>query len=71
MYYIHFLEEKNVLLSQFRKQIPVVDEELKIKGRKAKVLNVVNLNETHINVYVSLEKVVKKQLIDLSKKKKK
>lgn len=39
MFAVSFLENKNVLLIQLLKRIPSVGEELKIKGRKAKVLN--------------------------------
>ncbi|QFT89528.1 hypothetical protein FIU87_12785 [Bacillus sp. THAF10] len=71
MYYVYFLENKNCILSQLRKQIPAVNEELRIKGRKAKVISVTNFDDSHVNVHVELEKIVKKPLVDLSKKKKK
>ncbi len=71
MYFVYFMENKNVVLSQYRKELPNVDEELKIKGRKGTVLSVSHLDDRHINVHVALEKVVKKGFVDLSKKKKK
>ncbi|TYS68284.1 hypothetical protein FZC76_11135 [Sutcliffiella horikoshii] len=71
MYFVYFMENKNVVLSQYRKELPNVDEELKIKGRKGKVLSVNHVDDRHIKVHVALEKVVKKGFVDLSKKKKK
>ncbi|MGD6774851.1 MULTISPECIES: hypothetical protein [Bacillaceae] len=71
MYFVYFMENKNVVLSQYRKEFPNVDEELRIKGRKGKVLSVTHVDDHHINVHVALEKVVKKGFVDLSKKKKK
>ncbi|MCM3617483.1 hypothetical protein M3936_07820 [Sutcliffiella horikoshii] len=71
MYFVYFMENKNVVLSQFRKELPNVDEEVRIKGRKGKVLSISHVDERHINIHVNLEKVVKKGFVDLSKKKKK
>jgi len=69
---VSFLENKNVLLIQLLKRIPSVGEELKIKGRKAKVLNVENVDDKKVHVQVALEAVVKKdmKLVDQSKRKK-
>ncbi len=71
MYFVYFMENKNVVLSQYRKELPYVDEELRIKGRKGKVLSVIHVDDRQINVQVALEKVVKKGFVDLTKKKKK
>lgn len=33
---VNFLEGRTIILSQFREQIPSVDEQIKVKGRKGK-----------------------------------
>ncbi|MBM7621004.1 hypothetical protein JOC95_002877 [Bacillus tianshenii] len=71
MFVVHYYEEKNQLLNQLCDNVPAVGDNLVIKGRKATVTNVTALDEKHVHVHVTLEKVVKKQLaLDLSKKKK-
>lgn len=71
MFAVHFIENKNQLLCQLLNRVPLVNEELKIKGRKAKVLSVKSIDEKNIHVQVTLEAVNKnKPVIDQSKKKK-
>ena len=42
MYVVHFLENKNQLLSQLLKNVPSVGEVVVIKGRKGKVSSITN-----------------------------
>jgi hypothetical protein len=71
MFAVHFIENNNVLLTQLLNRVPTEGEELKIKGRKAKVSSVKNIDELNIHVLVTLEVVNKKNLVvDNSKKKK-
>ena len=71
MFAVHFFNNKNNLLSQLLRNIPVVGEKLSIKGRKGTVLSVLNIDEKTIHVQVSLETVTKnKFMVDNSKKKK-
>lgn len=71
MFAVHFIENNNVLLTQLLKNVPTEGEELKIKGRKAKVASVKNIDELNIHVLVTLEVVKKsKFVVDNSKKKK-
>ena len=71
MYAVHFIENNNVLLTQLLQRVPTEGEELKIKGRKAKVSSVKNVDELHVHVHVTLEVVkVSKFVVDNSKKKK-
>ncbi|WNS76287.1 hypothetical protein RRV45_04575 [Bacillus sp. DTU_2020_1000418_1_SI_GHA_SEK_038] len=71
MFAVHFIENKNHLLCQLLNRVPLVNEELKIKGRKAKVSSVKSMDEKNIHVQVILEAVKKdKGVIDQSKKKK-
>jgi hypothetical protein len=72
MFDVYFFENKNLLLSQVRKLVPAEGEDIKIKGRKGKVLNVTSVDEKKIHVHVSLETISKssKLVVDNSKKKK-
>jgi hypothetical protein len=72
MFAVHFLENKNVLLTQLLKRIPAVGEDVTIKGRKAKVSNVEHIDEKTIHVKVVLEEIKKGKVavVDNSKKKK-
>lgn len=70
MYAVHFYEEKNLLLSLLLRRFPVVGEDIKIKGRKAKVSSVLSINENVIHVQVTLEAIKKsKVVVDNSKRK--
>lgn len=64
MVVIHFLnkENKHVILTQLLRKIPVVDAELKIKGRKGKVLSVEEKGENIFHVRVFFEPIIKKQV---------
>ena len=71
MFVVHFFENKNPLLIQFRKSVPSVGENLTIKGRKGKVSVVNSIDEKNFHVEVIIEKVIKnKPIVDHSKKKK-
>ncbi|PKR85516.1 hypothetical protein [Heyndrickxia camelliae] len=72
MVVVHFFDHKTVVLSQLRENIPVIDENIKIKGRKGKVLNVKEVDDKEIHVQVLFDQVLKSQPIakDNSKKKK-
>ena len=69
MVVIHFIEERVVLLTQLCETVPSVDEDRKIKGRKAKVVSVKEVEENIYHVGVILEKIVKKPLAVLDNKK--
>jgi hypothetical protein len=71
MVVVHFIENNAVVLSQLREQIPSVNEDIKIKGRKGKVLDVKKIEENIIQVHVFLEKVSKVQPAAIDNKKKK
>ncbi|WP_421385188.1 hypothetical protein ACOJQI_10610 [Bacillus salacetis] len=70
MYIVYFYENRNLLLHQLRQRMPAEGEEFKIKGRKAKVVSVLTSEDNKVQVQVSLEPIVKKAAVDLSKKKK-
>lgn len=71
MFAVHFLENKNVLLTQLLRRVPEEGEAIKIKGRKGTVEKVTNVDEKNIQVQVVLEKVNKNKqaALDPSKKK--
>jgi hypothetical protein len=72
MFAVHFIENNNVLLTQLLRNVPAEGEELKIKGKKAKVASVKAIDDLNIHVLVTIEKVVNKSkfVVDNSKKKK-
>ncbi|MEK4229308.1 hypothetical protein [Solibacillus sp. FSL H8-0538] len=71
---VHFYENKTVVLTQSLNSVPAVDQDIKIKGRKGKVVSVVQIDENKYHVQVIFEKVVvKKPLLtakELAKSKK-
>lgn len=67
---IHYFEKNTSLLSQCLKRVPEVDESIKIKGRKGKVVNVIQIEEDKYHVYVVLEKIIKKEPLLKGDKKK-
>lgn len=73
MYAVHFMEKNITVLTQVLREIPAVDDELKIKGRKGKVLSVQETGEKGFHVQIEFEKVVDKKasLKDLGNKKRK
>ena len=74
MFAVHFMEKNIIVLTQVLRDIPAVDDELKIKGRKGKVITVQETEENGIHVQVEFEKVVDKNKVaikDLGKKKRK
>lgn len=70
LFAVHYLENNMPVLSQCLERIPEVDEDLKIKGRKGKVVNVVQIEESKYHVHVALEKIDKKQALLKDDKKK-
>jgi len=71
MFAIHYFEKNTAVLSQLLQRIPEVEESIKIKGRKGKVVSVTQMEDTKYHVHVVLEKVVKKDLLLKDDKKKK
>ena len=70
MFAIHFYENNIAVLSQCLNQVPEVDTNIKIKGRKGKVVEVVQIEDTKYRVNVALEKINKAPLFIDDKKKK-
>ena len=70
MFAIHFYENNIAVLSQCLNQVPEVDTNIKIKGRKGKVVEVVQIDDTKYRVNVALEKINKAPLLIDDKKKK-
>ena len=69
LFTVHFHEKKTVVLSQLLRSIPLIDDPVKIKGRKGKVIDVEFVDQNKINVYVLFEQVKKKQALMLDPKK--
>ena len=73
MFSVYFFENKDLVLNQLLKSVPSAGDEIKIKGRKGKVLSVATVDENKFYVQVNLEKVTKLKgaaLTPLDKKKK-
>ncbi|WP_400241487.1 hypothetical protein AB3U99_12690 [Niallia sp. JL1B1071] len=68
---VHFFENSTNVLTQLRQEIPNVDQEIKIKGRKGKVLSVNQLKEDVFQANVEFEKIVKKAALATDSKKRK
>jgi len=60
MYAIHYFEDKIELLNVALRRIPTVDESVKIKGRKGKVIKVEKMSDTKYFVFVEIAKTVEK-----------
>ena len=72
MYAIHFYENKTYVLNQVLRNIPSIDDNVTIKGRKGKVTNVEEIKENVYYVYIEFEKIVDKSKAaakDVGKKK--
>ncbi|MER2107006.1 MAG: hypothetical protein ABS949_08705 [Solibacillus sp.] len=70
MFAIHYFEKNTSVLSQCLERIPEVNESIKIKGRKGKVVNVLKIEANKYHVYVVLEKIIKKESLLKDDKKK-
>ena len=72
MYVVKYFEDKNLLLSQLVKNLPLEGTELKIKGKKGKIESITAVDEKNYHIQVTLEKIIKgKFIVDNSKKKRK
>ncbi len=70
MFVTHFYENKTSVLSQLLVNLPTIEENIKIKGRKAQVVQIVQKDNNNYQVSIIFEKVPKKQpLKEISKKK--
>lgn len=68
---IQYFEHNLLYFSQLAHHVPAVDHDIKIKGRKAKVIRVNEINENLIQVHIILEKINKKVLATKEIQKKK
>jgi hypothetical protein len=71
MFVVHFFENNTVVLTQLLRNIPSVDGNIKIKGRKGKVLSIKKMEKNIVHVYVEFEKIIKNQLLSSKDSKKK
>lgn len=74
MYAVHFMEKNIIVLTQVLRDIPAINDELKIKGRKGKVISVQETEKSSFLVQIEFEKIIEKNKTatkDLGKKKRK
>jgi hypothetical protein len=71
MFVVHFYENKKLLLTQLRENVPSIGENLKVKGQKGKIASITNIDEKHVHVQLEIEKVVVKSkfAVDPAKRK--
>lgn len=70
MRFVYFIENKDIFLSRILEHVPNVDDEIKIKGRRGKVLRVEE-QDNKVFVYIQLAKKVKKPMLLADKRKRK
>lgn len=63
MYVVHYFENKNLLLTQLVQNVPAVEEVIKIKGKKGKVIKVTDIDERNVQIQVELDRIVKKNAV--------
>ncbi len=71
MFATHFVENGQILLTQLRKQLPSVHEQINIKGRKGKVIEVQKVDEKNAYVKVLMEQAKPKTTIQVQENQKK
>ncbi|WP_421662100.1 hypothetical protein [Lysinibacillus telephonicus] len=71
MFAVHFYEKNNLLLSQLLNQVPSINSEIKIKGRKGKIVSITEIDENKFHIQVELEAVKKQATLSSIDKKKK
>ena len=54
MYAIHFYENKTYVLNLACRNVPSVDEIVRIKGRNGKVISVLKIKENVYHVFIEL-----------------
>ena len=70
MYAVHFYEKSSLFISKLLNEVPSVDSEIKLKGRKGKVTEVNEVEENKYHVQIELEAIKKVALISAIDKKK-
>lgn len=70
MFAVHFYEKNNLFISQLLNQIPTEGAEIKLKGRKGKVISVTEIEPNKYHVQLELETVKKQSLVNNADKKK-
>ncbi|MDN4608504.1 hypothetical protein [Sporosarcina highlanderae] len=58
MYSIHFYENNTYVLNQALRTIPTIGDNVRIKGRNGKVVNVQEMDENRYFVFVEFEVIV-------------
>ncbi|MBE6185388.1 hypothetical protein [Heyndrickxia ginsengihumi] len=70
MVVIQYFDNTLLVLTQLVRQIPSVGDDIKIKGRKGKVISVTEMEGNIVRINVAFEKIIKKQSLLLDNKKK-
>lgn len=70
MFVIHYFEKNTSVLCQWLERIPEINENIKIKGRKGQIIDVIQIEDNKYHVNVAFEKIVTKELLLKNDKKK-
>lgn len=65
----HFCEDRKNVLTQLLSNPPSIGEEIKVKGRKGKIIEIRDLENNHIQVNVEFEQIKMRPVIENKKKK--
>ncbi|HLU23548.1 MAG TPA: hypothetical protein VKZ77_13870 [Bacillaceae bacterium] len=69
MIVVHFIENRNVLLTQLRKTVPTAGENIRIKGRNGIVVDIKKIKDNVVHVNVNMASITRKNVLMDSKKK--
>lgn len=70
MYAVHFYERNTLFISKLLNEVPAVDSEIKLKGRKGKITSVTEVEENKYHVQIEFETIKKVPLVSAIDKKK-
>ena len=70
MFAVHFYEKGNLFISKLLNSVPTVGQEIKLKGRKGKVINVAEISPNKYHVQLEFEVVKKVNVVAAVDKKK-
>jgi len=70
MFAVHFFEKNTLFISKLLNEVPAVNSEIKLKGRKGKITDVTEIAENKYHVQIELEAIKKTPLVSAIDKKK-
>jgi hypothetical protein len=68
MFVVHFFENNSIVLTQLLNHIPTLDGDIKIKGRKGKIISINKVEENIVHAYVTFEQIKPSKAKEVKKK---